>query len=67
MWVIPLTVLMIILGLIYIQERHYQHIYKVDKYDDITEFDKLYGKTLQEIVELKARVDALTVRAGFKL
>lgn len=67
MWVIPLTVLMIVLGIIYMQERHYEYTHKVSRHAEGERFYDSYESTQKEIKELKARVDALTVRAGFKL
>lgn len=67
MWELIIIVALILFALIYAQERHYQFIEEERDNSHSLELDAQLSKTLKEFEDYKKRVDALTLRAGFKL
>ena len=66
-WEFILIFAFIVAGLIYMQKKHYEYLErKWDRHIHIRE-GKRSSEIQKEFEEMKKRVDALTVRSGFKL
>lgn len=67
MWELPISLVILMSGFIYLHQRHYEHeLDKMNRDDDHVRWEssEALGK---EFDEYKKRVDALTLKVGFKL
>lgn len=67
MWEIPLTVALLSGAFLYAQDRHYRFKTQSQAQAGASMQSDQLEKTLRDFEEYKKRVDALTLRAGFKL
>ncbi len=64
---IPLTAVVIVIGLIVLQDVYYRHLREErESANDMVEMQDMCVMR-EELDEYKKRVDSLTLRAGFKL
>jgi hypothetical protein len=68
--IMVVSLIILIVGLLLLQDRHYHHVTHLKESKDIVEvyeeLDKFDAK-FKELDDYRKRVDALTLRAGFKL
>ena len=67
MWELIVIVVFVLVALLYAQDRHYSYLQEKIEWENSLELDAELEKKLKEFDEYKKRVDALTLKAGFKL
>lgn len=63
---IPISVGIIVYGAVLIQHEHYEFLNRKYKIESMTQASDELVKMRKDLDDCKKRVDALTVRAGFK-